>query len=182
LKISRFSVLFLASFAFFRLTPGAASAPDAGEGKHDGVRRMGPGDLFAEPQTAYELLSRYAAPRILGDVMRHSVPGQTETVWFLRTRLIVPGCPLPDGRDMAELAKRGDGNAPALRVLDEVMRCTEPHADNYKDFLIIPQGLRIRFVHCRFEERGMETPVVDIPLKELEKAGPRREAWKNAGK
>jgi hypothetical protein len=169
--------MFLASFACFGFTLCAASAPAAGDEHNGKTRRAELGELFADPQKAYELLSRYAAPRILGDVMRHSVTQHTETVWFLRTRLIVPGCPLPDGRDMAELAKRGGGNAPALRVLDEVMRCTEPRADNYTDFLITPGGLRLRLANCRFEERGMKTPVVDIPLKELEKAGPRRELW-----
>ncbi len=133
-------------------------------------------ELFQDQGRALQRLSMLCAPKVLGQMAQQLISEHTESVWFLRSRLIVPGCPLPDGRDIAELSRRG-GDAPAVRMLEAVTRCTAPTDDNYRYFELTAEGLRIHFSSCRIDGRELEEPVIDLTFRELEQFKPRREWW-----
>ncbi|MCL2123079.1 MAG: hypothetical protein FWH34_03210, partial [Desulfovibrionaceae bacterium] len=90
--------------------------------------------------------------------------------------LIMPGYAMPDGADIADFSKRG-GNAPAMRLLECVVRSTQAEEENYKHFLLTPKGVRIQFDPLQLGGRETEAPYVDLSLQELQKAKPCLELW-----
>ena len=140
-------------------------------------------DLFAKPVLALQLCERLVSPRLLGELMQHSMHERTESVWFLRSRLIAPGCPLPGDSDMAALAEKSKldrGGIPALDMLDDVMQVTRARSENYRSFLLVPGALRLLFELCALGSRERGVIAIDITLEELKDAEPRLELWSKA--
>jgi hypothetical protein len=132
--------------------------------------------VFEHVPEALAVFARKCPPRLLARILERHTQERLEMVWFLRTRLIVPGYPMPDGADMAELSRNG-GDAPAMRLLENVVRGTRAEAENYKHFVLTPAGVRIQFEPLQLGGPEEGAPHVDLGLKELQEAGPRLELW-----
>ena len=133
-------------------------------------------EVFVSFSEALEELARKCPPKLLAQILEQYTQERIEMVWFLRSRLIAPGQPMPDGSDIAAFSERG-GDAPAMRILEGVVRGTRAEAENYKHFVLTPQGLRIQFEPLQLGGHEIGTPHVDLSLKELRKARPNMELW-----
>jgi len=133
-------------------------------------------DVFEKLPQALEVLSRKCSPKLLAKILARHTQEHIEIVWFLRTRLIVPGYPIPDGADMAEFAKRG-GDAPAMRLLEGVVRGTQAEAKHYKHLVLTSEGVRIQFEPLQLGGPEVGAPYVDLSLRELRDAKPRLALW-----
>jgi len=133
-------------------------------------------DVFEKPPEALEILSKKCAPKLLAKILERHTQEQIEIVWFLRTRLIMPGHPMPDGADMAEFARRG-GDAPAMRLLEGVVRGTRAEAEHYKHLVLTSEGVRIQFEPLQLGGPEVGSPHVDLSLRELQDAKPRLALW-----
>jgi hypothetical protein len=133
-------------------------------------------EVFVEAPEALAVFARKCPPRLLARILEQHTQERLEMTWFLRTRLIVPGYPMPDGADMEELSRRG-GDAPALRLLESVLRGTRAEAENYKHLVLTPAGVRIQFEPLQLGGLEEGAPHVDLSLKDLQEARPRLELW-----
>ena len=133
-------------------------------------------DVFAKLPEALEVLSRKCSPKLLAKILARHTQEHIEIAWFLRTRLIVPGYPIPDGADMAEFSRRG-GDAPAMRLLEGVVRGTRAEAEHYKHFLLTPEGVRIQFDPLQLGGPEVGAHYLDLSLGELQDAKPRLALW-----
>ena len=133
-------------------------------------------DVFESVPVALEVLARRCSPKLLAEILARQTQERMEMVWFLRTRLIIPGYPMPDGADIAELSERG-GDAPAMRLLEGVVRGTRPEAENYKHLVLTPEGLRIQFEPLQLGGPELGAPYVDLSLRELQNARPHVKFW-----
>ncbi len=59
----------------------------------------------------------------------------------------------------------------------EVNKATTPNTENFHNQLIIPKGLRLVFDIGTVGPMAIGDPELDMPLKELAKAGPKPEVW-----
>ena len=132
--------------------------------------------VFEHVPEALAVFARKCPPRLLARILERHTQERLEMTWFLRTRLIVPGYPMPDGADMEEFA-RGGGDAPAMRLLEGVVRGTRAEAENYRHVVLTPAGVRIQFDPLQIGGPEEGAPHVDLSLKELREAGPRLELW-----
>ena len=132
--------------------------------------------IFENVPEALEILARKCPPKLLANLLARHTQERVEMAWFLRTRLIVPGYPMPDGADMAEFSRRG-GDAPAMRLLEGVVRGTRAEAENYKHLVLTPEGVRIQFEPLQIGGPEEGAPHVDLSLKELQDAKPRLALW-----
>ena len=133
-------------------------------------------DLFESVPEALEVLARRCSPKLLAEILARQNQERMEMVWFLRTRLIIPGYPMPDGANIAEFSERG-GDAPAMRLLEGVVRGTRPEAENYKHVVLTPEGLRIQFEPLQLGGPEVGAPYVDLSLRELQNARPHLKFW-----
>ena len=133
-------------------------------------------DLFKNYPLALEILAKKCSPKLLTRILEQDTQERIEMTWFLRTRLIAPGYPMPDGADIAEFSKRG-GDAPAMRLLEGVVHGTRADEENYKHFVLTPKGLRIQFEPLQLGGPETGTPHVDLSLQELQNAKPHLELW-----
>ena len=60
---------------------------------------------------------------------------------------------------------------------EEVNKATTPTTENFHNQLIIPKGLRLVFDIGTVGPMAIGDPELDMPLKELAKAGPKPEVW-----
>jgi len=132
--------------------------------------------VFENFPEALKYLSFKCSPALLAQILEQSTQERAEMVWFLRTRLITPGYPMPDGADIANFLKRGN-QTPAMRLLEGVVRGTRAEAENYKHFVLTPEGLRIQFEPLQLGGPEVGAPCVDLSLKDLRKARPHLELW-----
>ena len=132
--------------------------------------------VFANVPEALAVLAKKCPPKLLARILERHTQEHLEMAWFLRTRLIAPGYPMPDGADMAEFARRG-GDAPAMRLLANVVRGTQAEAENYKHFVLTPAGVRFQFEPLQVGGQEEGVLYVDLSLKELQEARPRLELW-----
>ncbi|MDR2695321.1 MAG: hypothetical protein LBC79_02955 [Deltaproteobacteria bacterium] len=132
--------------------------------------------VFENVPEALKVLARKCPPKLLAKMLARHTQERVEMAWFLRTRLIVPGYPMPDGADMAEFSKRG-GDAPAMRLLEGVVRGTRAEAKNYKHLVLTPEGVRIQFDPLQLGGPEEGAPHVDLSLRELQDARPRLALW-----
>jgi hypothetical protein len=133
-------------------------------------------DVFENVPEALEVLARRCSPKLLAQILEQHTQERIEMVWFLRTRLIVPGYPMPDGADIAEFSRRG-GDAPAMRLLEDVANATQAEAERYKHFVLTPKGMRIQFDSLQIGGQEAGAPYVDLSLSELRQAKPNMELW-----
>jgi len=133
-------------------------------------------DVFEDLPQALEVLSRKCPPKLLARILERHTQEHIEIVWFLRTRLIAPGSPMPDGTDMAEFSKRG-GDAPAMRLLEGVVHGTRAEAEHYKHLLLTSEGIHIQFEPLQLGGPELGAPYVDLSLRELRDAKPRLALW-----
>jgi len=132
--------------------------------------------VFEHVPTALAVFARKCPPRLLARILERHTQEHLEMTWFLRTRLIVPGYPMPDGADMEEFSRSG-GDAPAMRLLAGVVRGTRAEEENYKHVVLTPAGVRIQFEPLQIGGPEEGAPHVDLSLKDLREAGPRLELW-----
>ena len=132
--------------------------------------------VFENVPEALAVLARKCPPKLLARILERHTQEHLEMTWFLRTRLIAPGYPMPDGEDMAEFSRR-DGDGPAMRLLKNVVRGTRAVAENYKHFVLTPAGVRIQFEPLQLGGPEAGAPYVDLSLKELREARPRLKLW-----
>ena len=132
--------------------------------------------VFEHVPAALAIFARRCPPRLLPRLLERHTQERLEMTWFLRTRLIVPGYPMPDGADMEEFSRNG-GDAPAMRLLEGVVRGTRAKAENYKHFVLTPEGVRFQFEPLQLGGPEEGAPHVDLGLKELQEAGPRLALW-----
>jgi len=132
--------------------------------------------VFENVPKALDIFAKQCPPRLLAKMLEQHTQKCLEILWFLRTRLIAPGYPMPDGADIAEFSKR-DGEGPAMRLLKGVVRGTRAEAANYKHLVLTPEGVRIQFEPLQLGGPETEAPYVDLSLKELREAKPYWELW-----
>ena len=132
--------------------------------------------LFQNLPDALEILARKCSPKLLIQIMEYDQQERIETAWFLRSRFIIPGNPMPDGTDIAEFAKHG-GDAPAMRLLESVVRGTRPDEENFKHFVLTAKGVRIQFDPLQIGGSEAGAPYVDLSLQELRQAKPHMHLW-----
>jgi hypothetical protein len=132
--------------------------------------------LFENVSEALEVFAKKCSPKLLAQILEQHTQERIEMTWFLRTRLIAPGYPMPDGADIAEFSRRG-GDVPAMRLLEGVVRGTRAEAENYKHVVLTPGGVRIQFEPLQLGGPETGAPYVDLSLKELQDAKPRLELW-----
>jgi len=133
-------------------------------------------DVFEDLPDALKVLAKQCSPKLLTQILEQVPQESLEMVWYLRSRLITPGHPMPDGVDLAEFSRRG-GDAPAMRLLESVVRGTLAEPDNYKHFVLTPNGLRIQFEPLQLGGPETGAPHVDLSLKELRTAKPHLHLW-----
>jgi hypothetical protein len=133
-------------------------------------------DVFEKLPEALEVLSRKCSPKLLSKILARHTQEHIEIAWFLRTRLIVQGYPIPDGADMAEFSRRG-GDAPAMRLLEGVVRGTRAEAKHYQHFALTSEGVRIQFEPLQLGGPEVGAPYLDLSLRELQDAKPRLALW-----
>ena len=132
--------------------------------------------LFENISEALDVLARKCSPKLLAEILARQTQKRIEMVWFLRTRLIIPGYPMPDCADIAAFSERG-GDTPAMRLLEGVVRGTRAEAENYKHFLLTPEGLRIQFDPLQLGGPELGALYVDLSLRELQNARPHLQLW-----
>ncbi|MDR0239641.1 MAG: hypothetical protein LBI88_05350 [Deltaproteobacteria bacterium] len=132
--------------------------------------------LFESLPDALKILARKCSPKLLAQIMEYDTQERIETAWFLRSRLIMPGHPMPDGADIAEFSKHG-GDAPAMRLLEGVVRGTRPEEENFKHFVLTAKGVRIQFEPLQLGGPEAGAPHVDLSLQELQQAKPHMHLW-----
>jgi len=133
-------------------------------------------ELFQNVPEALEILARKCSPKLLTQLLEQDTQERIEMAWFLRSRLIAPGYPMPDGADIAAFSQRG-GNAPAMRLLEGVVHGTQAEEENFKHFVLTPKGLRIQFEPLQIGGLEAGAPYVDLSLHELREAKPHLELW-----
>jgi len=133
-------------------------------------------DMFENVPEALEVLARKCVPKLLARILAQYTQEHIEMTWFLRTRLIMPGSPMPDGADIAEFSRSG-GDAPAMRLLEGVVRGTRPEVENYKHVVLTSDGLRIQFEPLQLGGPETGAPFVDLSLRELRDAKLRLTLW-----
>ena len=132
--------------------------------------------IFANAPDALEVFAKRCPPKLLAKMLAQHTQERVEMAWFLRTRLIVPGYPMPNGTDMAEFSRRG-GEAPAMRLLEGIVRGTRAEAENYQHLVLTPEGIRIQFELLQLGGPEEGAPYVDLSLRELGEAKPRLALW-----
>jgi hypothetical protein len=132
--------------------------------------------LFDNLPEALPVLAKACSPKLLAQLLEQHTQERIEMVWFLRTRLIMPGYPMPDGADIAEFSRRG-GDAPAMRLLESVVDSTRAEVENYKHFVLTPRGLRIQFEPLQLGGPELGASHVDLSLRELQSAKPHLALW-----
>ena len=137
---------------------------------------LGLAEVFKNVPEALKILARQCSPKLLAQLLEQHTQERLEMTWFLRTRLIAPGYPMPDGADIAEFSRRG-GDAPAMRLLESVVRATRAEAENYQHFVLTPRGLRIQFEALQPGGPEAVAPHVELSLQELRQANPHLELW-----
>jgi len=132
--------------------------------------------VFQNVSEALKILARKCSPKLLTQLVEHDTQERVEMAWFLRSRLIAPGCPMPDGADIAAFSQRG-GDVPAMRLLEGVVHGTRAEEENFKHFVLTPKGLRIQFEPLQLGGPEAGAPYVDLSLQELREAKPHVELW-----
>jgi len=135
--------------------------------------------LFEDLPRALKVLAIRCAPKLLAQLLERQSQERIEMAYFLRSRLIIPGYPMPGGTEMADFLQSGSGPSPAMRLLACVVHGTEPQEANFKHFQLTPKGLRIQFEPLQLGGPETEAPSVELNLKELQDAKPHLELWGN---